>query len=399
MKHKKFKSQLNPTNVLTFLLKEERRSGVVLILVAIAALLLANSVWSETYFEFINQQFTLGSITLDLKHWVSEGLMAIFFLMVVLEVKRELIDGELSTWRKASFPLVAAVGGMVVPAFIYTLVNQNSPENIGWAIPIATDIAIAIGVLALLGKRIPKSLRIFLLALAIIDDIGSILVIGVFYSQPANTVALMIATILSLSLFAFRKQRRWILSFAIIGFCIWYCLLLAGISGTMAGVIVAAMAPLSKRFVKNTPLQDSEKIEDVLLPITAYIIVPLFVFTSAGLVFSELSFSQGNGLSVFAGVVTGLLVGKPLGIFGASLIATKLQLAYKPAELSWSHVLGVGFIAGIGFTISLLIADLSFNEYPALQNTAIFGVFVASIVSAIIGLLILATTSVKKRLA
>lgn len=384
---------LNPTNILAFLFQEERRSGVLLVCAAVAALVLANSSLSHLYFDFINKQLSLGAITLDIQHWVSEGLMALFFLVVTLEVKREFVDGELHTWKKASFPVIAAIGGMAAPALIYLFINQSQPESAGWAIPIATDIAIATGVLALLGNRIPKKLRIFLLALAIIDDIGSIVIIGLFYNHPTNATALIFAIFFGLLLLLLRKQKYWIPIFVLLGFCLWYCLTLAGVSGTMAGVIVAAFAPLTTSGSESMSLQSSEKFEDVLLPITAYFIVPLFVFCSAGLVFSSLSISEGNGLSVFIGVAAGLLIGKPLGIFVTSWLASVLRLTTKPKGLSWTHIIGVGFIAGMGFTISLLITDLSFDAYNQLQNMAIFGVFVASILAGLIGLLILGLNS------
>ncbi|HTE22034.1 MAG TPA: Na+/H+ antiporter NhaA [Candidatus Limnocylindria bacterium] len=396
MKHKKFSTTLVPVNVLSFLLQEERRSGVLLVLAAVLALFLANSPWSDVYFGLIDKRLTLGAITLDVQHWISEGLMVLFFLVVTLEVKREFIDGELRTWRKASFPVIAAAGGMIVPASIYALLNPYQPQSMGWAIPIATDIAIAIGVLALLGKRVPKNLRIFLLALAIIDDIGSIVIIGVFYSQPTNALALIGAITLSLVLLVLRRQRLWLVSFLIVGFCMWYCLLLAGISGTMAGVILAGLAPLTRRSNRSILLQFSEKVEDALLPLTAYVVVPLFVFSSAGLVINTLSLTQENGLMVFAGVAAGLLIGKPLGIVSASWVAAKLQLTHKPKDLSWTHIIGAGFIAGIGFTISLLIADLSFSPNPKFQNAAIFGVFVASLLAGLAGVAILGNASNKK---
>jgi NhaA family Na+:H+ antiporter len=396
MKHKQYKNKLTATNVLTFLFKEERRSGVLLIFAAITALLLANSNYSDIYFSFIHKNISIGQVTLDLHHWVSEGLMAIFFLVVVLEVKREFIDGELNTWRKASFPVIAAIGGMILPAVIYTYINPNMPQSYGWAIPIATDIAIAIGVLALLGRRIPRILRIFILSLAIIDDIGSIVVIAIFYSHPTNTTALFGALILCFSLLYFRTLKTWLPIFLIIGLIIWYLLLSAGISATMAGVIVAALSPLTTRRKKSSNrLQSSEWLEDTLLPISAYVIVPLFVFTSAGLVFNDINLTSGNGLMVFVGVVAGLMIGKPLGIISATWLATSLRITSKPKDLNRSHIIGIGFIAGIGFTISLLIADLSFVDYPNMLNAATFGVFVASIFSGLIGLLIL--TFVTKR--
>lgn len=381
---------LSPTNLLSVLFQEERRSGALLIFAAAAALVLANSAWSAVYFSFIENRLTLGAVTLDVQHWISEGLMAIFFLVVTLEVKRELIDGELRGWKKASFPLIAAIGGMLAPAFVYACFNRALPESSGWAIPIATDIAIVVGVLALLGRRLPKNLRVFLLALAIIDDIGSIVVIGVFYSQPTNTLALIGAIALSFLLVAFRSQKLWAVSYLVIGAALWYLLLLAGVSGTMAGVTLALAAPLTtSRRTRNASLQLSEKIEKLLLPVTAYAIVPLFVFSSTGLELGRLSWADNNGLIVFTGVFLGLFAGKPLGIFMASLLAVKLKLTVLPRGLTWLHIMGAGFIAGIGFTVSLLVADLSFGAFPHLERAAILGVFGASLLSGAVGLAIL----------
>lgn len=393
MKHKQNLSVLNPTNILGFVFREETRSGVLLIIAAVTALVLANSAWSQVYFHFIETQFSLGTITLDIQHWVGEGLMALFFLVVVLEVKREFIDGELKTWRKASFPVIAAIGGMLAPALIYSLFNPSPPQASGWGIPIATDIAMAVGVLALLGKRIPRNLRLFLLTLAIIDDIGSIIIIALFYSQPSNVLALLGAITLSIGLFLLRTQKFWIPLFALGGIAIWYCLMQAGISGTMAGVIVAALAPLASANQKHHGLQSSEKIEDMLLPVTAFIIVPLFVFTNAGLVFADLTSIPRSGLTITLGVIGGLVIGKPLGIILATWLSTKLGLSFKPKGLKWRHIMGIGCLAGIGFTISLLITDLSFGENPPYQNAAVLGVFVASVLSAILGLFVLHTTS------
>lgn len=387
MKHKRKGHPLAPNNVLAFLWKEERRSGVLLLIAAAIALFMANSSWSDVYFGFIKTELTLGSVTFDIKHWVSEGLMALFFLVVTLEVKRELVDGELRTWRKASFPVFAAVGGMIVPAAIYTFLNPTPPESSGWAIPIATDIAIAVGVLALLGDKIPKNLRVFLLALAIIDDIGSILVIALFYNHPTNSMAIIAAVTFTILMLVARRRRYWIPLFAILALGLWYSLLLAGVAGTMAGVIVAACAPLVSS--RSNRLQSSEKIEDLLLPLTAFIIVPLFVFCNAGLVFESLSLGSSQNMYVFLGIIAGLAVGKPLGIVSASWLATQLRLTKRPAGISWSQLSGIGFVAGIGFTISLFIADLAFAEHSYLQNDAIFGVFVGSIVSSVVGLLIL----------
>ncbi len=383
------KATLIPRNVLAFVFQEERRSGILLLIAAALALVIANSAWSGHYFSILDEKLTFGAVTLDLQHWINEGLMAIFFLVVVLEIKRELISGELKSWKKASFLFFAALGGMVVPALIFSAFNPYPPQNTGWAIPMSTDTAIAIGVLGLLGRGIPKSLKVFLLAIAIIDDIVSILVIGLFYSQPTNMLALMTAVILSLTLLVARSKKLQFITFPLIGFGIWYCLLVAGISGTVAGVIVAATAPLASRRSSAAHLQASEEVEEVLLPLTAYMIIPVFVFANAGLHFASITFSAESELMVFLGVIAGLLIGKPLGIIGASWLATKLRIAHRPRGVSWQQLAGIGFIAGIGFTISLLITDLAYGNNASLQHAAILGVFVASICSGGIGMVIL----------
>ncbi len=321
--------------------------------------------------------------------------MAFFFLVVGLEVKRELIDGELKTWKKAAFPLVAAVGGMLAPALIFTVFNPYQPQNSGWGIPMATDIAIAVGILALLGRRIPKSLRVFLLSLAIIDDIGSILIISLFYSKPTNMLTLVLAIILSFGLLIVRKQKWWLPAFAIIGFGIWYCLVVAGLSGTMAGVVIALLMPLSKRRANAQRLQTSEIVEDALIPMTSFIIVPLFVFANAGLRLASISLSSHAGMSVFIGVMLGLLIGKPVGIVIASWASNILKIAEKPANTTWSQICGIGFLAGIGFTISLLIGDLAYGASSGLHSSAVLGIFSASVLAAVIGLLILRSSTVK----
>jgi len=382
-------SKLIPANVLAFVLKEERRSSILLLVAAVLALILANSAWSEAYFSFLHHEYSLGSVTLDLQHWINEGLMAIFFLVVVLEIKREFIDGELRSWKKASFLVFSALGGMIVPALIFATINPYPPENIGWAIPMSTDTAIALGVIGLLGRIIPRNLKVFLLAVAIIDDVISILVIGLYYSRPTNMLFLFLAIALSMLLIYARTKRFRLFSFAVIGFTIWYCLLVAGVSGTIAGVIVALIAPLTTRRTNSAHLQGSEVVEDMLLPVTAFLIVPLFVFANAGLDFSKVSLGQGNGLMVFLGVAAGLLIGKPVGIFAGGWIAAKLRLAHKPNGVSWSQILGVGFISGIGFTISILIADLAYKTMPDFQNAAILGVFAASIISGTLGVIVL----------
>lgn len=379
--------------MLAFVLKEERRSSIFILAAAVIALILANSKWSAAYFGFLHQEITFGAVTFDLQHWINEGLMALFFLVVVLEIKREFIDGELRSWRKASFLVFSALGGMLVPALIFSTLNPYPPESTGWAIPMSTDTAIALGVIGLLGRKIPRNLKIFLLAVAIIDDIISITVIGLYYSRPTNMFFLCLALALSILLIYFRSKKFRMISFSLIGFAVWYCLLMAGVTGTIAGVIVALIAPLTTSRANASKLQGSEIVEDILLPVTAFLIVPLFVFANAGLDFSKVSLSHGNGLMIFVGVALGLLIGKPLGIFTGGWIAAKLRIAHKPRGISWKQILGVGFISGIGFTISILIADLAYKSNPDFQNAAIMGVFTASVLSGLIGIFILKFSS------
>lgn len=378
-----------PRNILAYVLKEERRSSILILIAAVSALIIANSAWSEAYFSFLQHKITLGSVTLDVQHWINEGLMAIFFLVVVLEIKREFIDGELRSWRKASFLVFCSLGGMIVPALIFSVINPFPPQNTGWAIPMSTDTAIALGVIGLLGKSIPRSLKIFLLAIAIIDDIVSIIVIGLYYSRPTNMLFLFVALGLTLLLVYLRSKKYRVFSFMLVGTAIWYCLLMAGVSGTLAGVVVAAIAPLTTRRSNAKNLQGTEIVEDMLLPVTAFLIVPIFVFANAGLNFAEVVLAKGEGLSVFIGVALGLFIGKPLGIFTAGWIAAQLRIAHKPRAINWNHILGIGFISGIGFTIAILISDLSYKTMPDLQNAAILGVFVASCIAGIFGVILL----------
>lgn len=389
------KITLTPKNIFDFIFNEERRSSIFILVAAAAALFIANSSWADTYFSFFNYHLSLGPVDLSIQHWINEGLMALFFLVVGLEVKREFIDGELRTWRKAAFPVFAAIGGMLVPALLFSLLNPYSPQSAGWAIPMATDIAIAIGVIGILGSRIPRSLKIFLLTLAIVDDLGSIIIISLFYSQPTNMFALVLALIMALGLAMVRKRKNWFLLFIIFGFALWYCLLLAGVSATLAGVIVALLMPLTS--TDNTGrLQAPEIIEDKLIPLTSFIIVPLFVFANSGITFSKISLTANGSMSIFIGVLLGLVIGKPVGILLASWLGHVTKITEKPMSISWSQLLGLGFVAGIGFTISILITSLAYEDSVIFQNAATVGIFLASLISGIIGLTVL-SLSLKKR--
>jgi NhaA family Na+:H+ antiporter len=380
--------RLNPVNVFAFFFKEERRSSGLILIAAIAGLIAANSGFATHYFDFLGHELSLGSLHLDVRHLINEGLMALFFLVVTLEVRREFIDGELNTWRKAAFPVFAAIGGMLVPAAIFTIFNPYAPQSNGWAIPMATDIALAVGVLGLLGRRIHKSLRIFLLSLAIVDDLGSILVISLFYARPTNMLLVVIVIMLALLLLVARRYTLWPLIFLIVGFGMWYCLVATGLSGTVAGVLIAFAMPLARRRKNAARLLTSEVIEDVLIPITSFVVVPLFAFTNAGIRLQDISLVAAETTPVFIGVFLGLVIGKPLGITLASWLAYSLRIAHKPKGITWTALAGVGCLAGIGFTISLLITNLAYTS-PRLGNAAAAGIMSASVVSAIAGLLLI----------
>lgn len=385
-------NSINPKNIIDFVLNEERRSSVLLLMAALIALFVANSAWSAIYFSFFNKELSLVVVDMNIRHWINEGLMALFFLVVGLEIKREFIDGELTTWRKASFPAIAAIGGMAIPALFFSSINPYAPQSGGWAIPMATDIAVAVGVIGLLGEKIPKSLRVFLLTLAIVDDIGSIFVINLFYNQPTNSLALIFALLLIVYLFFIRSKKNWQLGFLIIGFALWYSLLIAGISATISGVIIAFLMPLSTNKFPKSKLQNSEIIEDKLIPFTSFVVVPLFVFANAGLNFSEITLRGNGSMSVFMGVLLGLAIGKPIGILVACWLGNITNVAQKPKNISWNQLLGVGFLAGIGFTISLLIAGLAYKDSIVFQNAATLGIFAATLISGLVGLFMLTLT-------
>lgn len=385
-------------NVLLFFLKEERRSSMVLLLAAIVALITANSSLGAQYFAFFGHHVSLGAVDIDIRHSVNEGLMVLFFLIVAMEVKREFVQGELNSWRRGSFPVLAAIGGMIVPALIFASFNASGIGSAGWAVPMATDIAIATGVIGLLGKRIPNSLRNFLLTLAVADDIGAILVIAIFYNHPANGAALLIASLAALGLYVSRKWRLWPLTFLGFGLVLWYCLTLSDISGTMTGIVAGLLIPVGLNAYRKKPLCAPEAVRNTLTPFVSFVIVPLFVLANAGVVLADFPAYGSESFPVLAGVALGLLAGKPAGIFLISWLGAKMGLAQKPKSIRWSQIVGVGFVAGIGFTVSLFVADLAYGvSAEHLRNTAVLGVFIGSAVSAVIGVLLLALMTRKSK--
>ncbi|MGC1855014.1 MAG: Na+/H+ antiporter NhaA [Candidatus Aquirickettsiella sp.] len=368
----------------------EASGGISLGIATLLALILANSGWQTYYQTFLNFNLSIGpNIHFSFLHFINDGLMTIFFFLVSLEIKRELVQGELNTLTKALLPTLAALGGMIVPALFYLLINHGYPQLIsGWAIPMATDIAFSLGVLSLLGKRIPIALKIFLMALAIIDDLGAIIVIATFYTQQIGWLYLFLAllTFLGLILLNYYKIQRF-RPYCLLGIALWLFILGSGIHATIAGVLFGFTIPLgssNKNF--NSLLHH---LIHQLHPWIAYGILPLFAFANAGLSFSNIN------LTTFLhplplGIIIGLFVGKQLGIFGASWFAVKTKLAKLPYQVSWWHIYGTALICGIGFTMSLFIANLAFGE-SELSSLVRLGVFIGSILSGVAGYSILAS--------
>lgn len=366
----------------------EASGGISLGIATLLALILANSAWENFYQTFIHFNISIGpNIHFSFLQFINDGLMTIFFFLVSLEIKRELVQGELNTLTKALLPTIAAIGGMIVPALFYLLINHGYPQLIsGWAIPMATDIAFSLGVLSLLGKHIPVALKIFLMALAIIDDLGAIIVIATFYTQQIGWLYLFLAllTFLGLILLNYYKVQRF-LPYCLLGIVLWLLILGSGIHATIAGVLFGFTIPLSSSNHNFNSLL--HHLIHQLHPWIAYGILPLFAFANAGLSFSNISLTTLlHPLPL--GIIVGLFIGKQLGIFGASWLAVKTKLAKLPYQVSWWHIYGTALMCGIGFTMSLFIASLAFGERE-LTSLVRLGVFTGSILSGIAGYSIL----------
>jgi NhaA family Na+:H+ antiporter len=384
------------------LMSHEMSGGIVLMLAAAAALLLDNSpgAWLYDAFRELKGVVQIGPLKLDkpLVLWINDGLMAVFFLLVGLEIKQAVLAGELSSFRKAALPLFAAVGGMVVPAVIFLVINRDvTAFQRGWAIPMATDIAFALGVLALLGKRVPAALHVFLLALAIIDDLGAILVIATFYTEKLSMLSLGIAAVAGLGLAALnlRGVTR-IAPYVLIGVVMWIAVLKSGVHATLAGVIVAMAIPLrgASGSEDASPLR---KLEHELAPWSTFAILPLFAFANAGVSLGDLT--AGDLASPLTlGIAIGLLVGKQLGVIVFSWAAIALKIAALPAGVSWLQLYGVAVLSGIGFTMSLFIGTLAFDD-PALADQVRLGVLSGSLVSALLGYAVLRWVAAAQRAA
>ncbi len=434
-------------------------SGILLVAATLVALILANSPWSDIYFRVLNLHFSIGfgeraSINEPLVLWINDALMAIFFFVVGLELKREVAIGELSSFRKAILPAMAAMGGMLIPVSIFWVFNRHDPTSLeGWAIPMATDIAFAIGVLSLVGRRAPLTLSVFLTALAIVDDIGAILVIAFFYTDQINFAMLILGLLLVAFLFVYAKMGgRWLIVYGVLGLVIWVAIFLSGVHATIAGVLVALTIPVRTRVdakdfslwmrklldwfdsetrenggkcvptsVQRTALLEMNRaiehvdsplhrLEHALHPWVAFLIMPLFALANAGITINP--DLLGALLSPLAlGILLGLLIGKPVGIVGATWLGTRLKLGALPKGVSWRHIFGASMLAGMGFTMSIFIATLAFSttsghaglfgfklaspamlaaaDMEEIQNLAKLAILVASTIAGVVGYLIL----------
>jgi NhaA family Na+:H+ antiporter len=375
--------------------KLEAASGLVLLIAAIIALIISNSNFSELYFNTLEQYLFIGinnfGLKLSVHHWINDAFMAIFFFFVTLEIKREFIQGELSNFKKALLPIIAAVGGMLVPALFYIFINLDNPETLnGWAIPSATDIAFSLGILSLLGSRVPISLKIFLTALAIIDDLGAILIIAFFYSGDLSISYLsliLISYILLLILNKFGVKK--FLPYLIIGIFMWFFTYKSGIHATIAGVLLASTIPHRQ---KNKDFSLLIKIEHLISPYVAFMIMPLFAFANAGVSLDGLSFSTLM-LPVPLGILVGLFFGKQLGVMLFSYVSVKIKIAQMPDRSNWKSLYGVSILTGIGFTMSLFVGNLAFAENTQYIDGVKIGVLAGSLLSTLCGYFLLLFTT------
>lgn len=418
-------------------IKDESFSGILLFLAALLAVIIANSALSDQYFALWETKLGIAigehTISMSLIYWINDGLMALFFLMVGLEIKRELLIGELSSVKKASFPIVAAIGGMAIPAFVYIALNTDDPR--GFGIPMATDIAFALGILMLLGKRVNPALKLFLVALAVVDDLGAVIVVATFYTNEIHTeyfvhAALIYALIWLLS----AKKVTSLIPYLLLGIALWVYIHAIGIHATIAGVLLAFAIPIKskvdeERFIASTtesinnfqknidniPILNHHQIDELeniaynydkvqnplvklehqLHSFSAFFIMPLFAFANAGVILDFSAVSQN--MMVVLGVVLGLLVGKPIGIFLFTYLIAKIGIVSKPDDLSWTEVLAVSFLGGIGFTMSIFITQLAFLD-QSLVGAVKIGIFFASFIAGIIGVLLILRNSKLKQL-
>ena len=379
--------------ILEDFIHKESSAGIILIVVTIIALILQNSPLSEYYNSFLHThvEIRFGNLQIakPLLLWVNDGLMAIFFFLIGLEVKREILEGHLSSLSQISLPGIAAIGGMVVPALTYIAFNRHDSFALnGWAIPTATDIAFALGVLSLVGSRVPLSLKIFLMALAIIDDLGAIVIIALFYTSKLSTLSIIIASISLAVLFIMNrlgvvKKAAYI----IVGIILWVSVLKSGVHATLAGVALAFMIPLSSK-KDGKEISIAKEMERDLHLWVAFLILPLFAFVNAGVDLKGISINEMTS-SVPLGIMLGLFVGKQIGVFGFSYLAIKLKLAKLPQNSTWIQLYGVALLTGIGFTMSLFVDSLAFNDTQIYHFADKLAILIGSFLSAISGYIVL----------
>lgn len=400
-------------------MQTEASGGIALVVAAAVALVWANSPWQDSYETLWHSRVSIGigvfGIEEDLRHFVNDGLMALFFFVVGLEVKREFVHGELADKRVAALPVFAAAGGMLVPALLYLLVTSGGPGGHGWGIPMATDIAFALGVLALLGSRVPAAVKLFLLTLAIVDDVGAILVIAVFYSAKLDAGALLFAAAgVAVSIAMRRLRVDWSPIYVALAVATWYATYRSGVHATIAGVALALTTPAhrlapaatAQRWAQQLPEQPSageihqmtivaresvspaEHLEELLHPATSFVVLPVFALANAGVELRSGLLSGSGATAVAVGVTVGLVVGKLLGILLGAWLGTRLRVAVLPPGVQWAHIAGAAALGGIGFTVSLFIAGLAFTNV-VLVDAAKVAILGASVASAVLGAVIL----------
>ena len=373
-------------------LKKESASGIVLMFAALLAMILANSPWASWYNLLLDVPVVVAvgklEIAKPLLLWINDGLMALFFFLVGLELKREFLEGDLSKPGQVTLPAIGAVGGMVMPAMIYAGINYDNLSALnGWAIPTATDIAFALGILAIIGSKVPLQLKVFLTSLAIFDDLGAIIIIALFYTDQLSTLALIISGCMLTILFILNKNNVTSTSpYIFIGIVLWVAVLKSGVHATLAGVILALFIPIKGKNNAPSPLKS---LEHNLHSMVAFIVLPIFAFANAGISFTNVGITQVVS-PVPLGIILGLFVGKQLGVFGFCFIAIKLGFTKLPANVNWTLLYGVSLLCGVGFTMSLFIGSLAFEP---MNNASIFqdrlGIVIGSLISGILGYLVI----------
>lgn len=370
--------------------QKTQSSGILLLICVMISLMVANSVLGESFQNILNAKIGPYSVSM----WINDGLMAIFFLQVGLEIKREIIEGELSSFKSASLPIFAAIGGMLIPAGIYALFNNGTAYENGWGIPMATDIAFSLAIVSMLGRRVPPAIKIFLAALAIVDDLGAILVIAIFYTDQIHWTYLLLSggiILLLIALNYFKVTKH--IFYLIPGAFLWYFMHHSGIHATIAGVLLAFTIPTNESATEISPL---EKLEHQLHIPVSFFIMPIFALANTNIMFKP-GMVEGLFTNFGMGIILGLSLGKVIGISLFSFIAIKMKLSSLPDRSTWSHLIGVGFLAGIGFTMSIFIALLSFKGQHDLQEEAKFAILFASVLSGLIGYILLKNIAKKKK--